>query len=661
MKHYLLFLSIFLTFHKVDAQTPGMWTWMSGDSIGQNTPESLDKFGVKGVFSPDNMIPKLRGACGWSAGNSLFVLGGVYSNSYVGSTEGWSMNAMWEYRIDLNQWAWIKGNDTVLTHAPVYGSQGEPGENNFPGARHSAATWTDLDGNFWLFGGGCKHSDASLKNDLWKYDISTGWWTWIKGPQETNNNSVRGTKGVPNILNNPGARDQSESWTDQYGNLWLFGGRSGMFSQFNDLWRYNIATNTWTWMKGDDECCQEGVYGIMGNSNNTNTPGAREPNRLHWADTLGNLYLFGGFKDILSGYFDDLWKYSIGSNQWTWIGGHQTLNYFGIYASLCDTGNEPKSRVSPAGWTDNDGNFWLWGGQTPLYITFYKGFKQNDLWRYNPYQNKWDWFTGDTTSIDQFQYGIKGVEDFSNIPRARTSALAITDTSGNLWLWGGHGNYDIGYPHLDTCLNDLWRFVPGNVCNDIDDCEASFSLIEDTLVPHHYWLLSEASGLDPISYLWTWGDGSFDTLEYPSHTYDTAGFYTICLYIEDSTGCTDNKCVDYQLLKTEKMNSIVKIDVVDSIPGLQSNITNSEALQSWSVFPNPSSAKVVVNYSIQDAAIINIEVFDLVGNRLYVNVIEVEPGDHSTIINSNKLSNGLYYLKISTSNQSVSQKLVIVK
>ena len=39
-----------------------------------------------------------------------------------------------------------------------------------------------------------------------------------------NQAGVYGTKGVPAAANVPGARDESISWTDSTGNLWLFGG-----------------------------------------------------------------------------------------------------------------------------------------------------------------------------------------------------------------------------------------------------------------------------------------------------------------------------------------------------------------------------------------------------------------------------------------------------
>ncbi|MBK9048088.1 MAG: hypothetical protein IPL74_15885 [Bacteroidetes bacterium] len=73
-----------------------------------------------------------------------------------------------------------------------------------------------------------------------------------------------GNKGIANPLNNPSPRmETAASWTDDIGNLWLFGGIWYGVSRLNDLWKYNIATNQWTWMKGDSTINANGQYGML--------------------------------------------------------------------------------------------------------------------------------------------------------------------------------------------------------------------------------------------------------------------------------------------------------------------------------------------------------------------------------------------------------------
>jgi len=51
-----------------------------------------------------------------------------------------------------NEWAWMGGSKTEATWA-VYGNVGVPASSSTPGSRIQAVTWTDGNGNFWLFGG----------------------------------------------------------------------------------------------------------------------------------------------------------------------------------------------------------------------------------------------------------------------------------------------------------------------------------------------------------------------------------------------------------------------------------------------------------------------------------------------------------------------------
>ena len=125
-----------------------------------------------------------------------------------------------------------------------YGSQGVPGVTNVPGSRTSPVTWGDTRGRRWLFGGyGYDYSGAAgYLNDLWLYDPDSNEWTWVSGAKSVNSTSVYGTKGETASSNVPGARDQTPTWADNHGHLWLFGfvvvSSTGTTTYVNDLWRY---------------------------------------------------------------------------------------------------------------------------------------------------------------------------------------------------------------------------------------------------------------------------------------------------------------------------------------------------------------------------------------------------------------------------------------
>ena len=112
----------------------------------------------------------------------------------------------------------------------TYGVLGQPATGNIPGSRWSAATWTDANGNLWLFGGqGYDASDPEgILNDLWEFNPSTNQWAWMGGSSTLNcadvpqkychQPGVYGTMGDPAAANIPGSRMLSFSWRDVKGN-----------------------------------------------------------------------------------------------------------------------------------------------------------------------------------------------------------------------------------------------------------------------------------------------------------------------------------------------------------------------------------------------------------------------------------------------------------
>ena len=69
--------------------------------------------------------------------------------------------------------------------------------------------------------------------------------------------------------------------------------------------------------------------------------------------------------------------------------------------------------------------------------------------------DSWTWISGSDTKNQLAFYGVKGVEDPSNRPGARTGFASWIDNYGNFWVFGGIGyNNDTTMGHL----NDLWKY-----------------------------------------------------------------------------------------------------------------------------------------------------------------------------------------------------------
>ena len=64
----------------------------------------------------------------------------------------------------------------------------------------------------------------------------------------------------------------------------------------------------------------------------------------------------------------------------------------------------------------------------------------------------WTWMGGmEAPNWSAGNYGTKGVPDAANVPVARWGSSSWTDSSGNLWLFGG---MDLEWDDM----NDLWRY-----------------------------------------------------------------------------------------------------------------------------------------------------------------------------------------------------------
>jgi len=328
-----------------------------------------------------------------------------------------------------NDWTWIDGTKTAGTiSSPQYGSFPSSAPTtipnpftNRPGARYGAAGWVDKYRSLFLFGGdGWELSGGSPPdtldapmNDLWVCDMSWGdfcQWQLVGGydPTKITVNGAPSTVGAQIIIN-----AQHEGQSGSYNGI----GAVGMPAA-----RLGAAT---------------------------------------WTDNSGNFWLFGGSDG--NNFLNDLWKYDTSAlnpatyttteGQWTWVGGSDLVDQPGNYSSGTLL---PGARTNAVTWTDNSGNFWLFGGygydgQTPPTLGFL-----NDLWEYTG--GNWVFVSGGNTNKANQNgiYGTQGTAAATNAPGGRQEAVRWADANGNLWLFGGEGEDSVGT--ANGILNDLWVY-----------------------------------------------------------------------------------------------------------------------------------------------------------------------------------------------------------
>ena len=147
------------------------WTWISGSN---NVSE----------FAPKQPANRWR-ANGWvwydQGSPILYIYGGA---TKVGAIR----YDLWSYAVKNDTWTKLSGS-TLTNQYAIYGS------DPHPGSLSGGATWTDQEaGELYLFGGdgyagqpvGASGIRSGVLNDVWKFTIATGEWSWVSGSKQPN-------------------------------------------------------------------------------------------------------------------------------------------------------------------------------------------------------------------------------------------------------------------------------------------------------------------------------------------------------------------------------------------------------------------------------------------------------------------------------------------
>ena len=157
------------------------------------------------------------------------------------------------------------------------------------------------------------------------------------------------------------------------------------------------------------------------------------------------------------------------ANEWTWMSGSSTVRLMangfysqpGIYGTLgvASSSNVPGGRAGAISWTDSSGNLWLFGGNG--YDSAGTLGILNDLWEFSPTAKTWTWVSGGNTGAGETVASrVSTAQDACSeqtFRSERDAPVSWTDTSGDLWLFGGAGFDSTG---AAWNLNDLWEFSP---------------------------------------------------------------------------------------------------------------------------------------------------------------------------------------------------------
>lgn len=283
---------------------------------------------------------------------------------------------LWKYSPGGQVWSRISGKSESNQQAN-WGTEKSVASGNSPGSRSGSATWTDKDGNLWLFGGTSQRYGAGksdYNSDLWLFDSRKQLWSWRSGSNKPNSNSFFASQGEASAKASPSPREKAATWYDQESDkLWLYGGlgtdSTGTIpGGLADLWCYDIKSEKWTWISGSKILFAKRDNRKGTKEINTETSPGYHWSAAYWKDKEGNLWLYGGQNRITQQETDIdqvVWKYDLKVKKWT---GWSPANS----ANVMSDGK---------GFTDITGNFLLFGGWK-FNFTSLKSYPTNEIWKF---------------------------------------------------------------------------------------------------------------------------------------------------------------------------------------------------------------------------------------------------------------------------------------
>lgn len=422
--------------------------------------DNMQNIGNIGVEDINNKPGVLIDYTSWFYNNNLYIFGGTTESSTCIECV---QKKIWKFNLATNLWACIKNPNTIDA---IYGTQNISDIDNTPPSLENMSNAIVLNNEVYFFGGyekgeGTDEWNKGLHNSLWRYNLITNEWTWLKGKQLTNHPGFFGKKGVERIENMPASRLNSFLWND--GNIIkLFGGSvyNSFMNYSQDFWDYKIETNNFIWKDGLSSAYQHTSHSPHYYYEDLNTPSVYNlaiPGKLKWGEKGEKLWFFiKNLQPFLgSTPLGGMFEYDVTTSTCHKI-KEFALNPYnsGIYGQLNvpDILNIPPYRTDACLW-ENETNLYLLGGSgNTIYY--------NDFWTFDKTTKNWTWINGSKNDeTPYFFYSDIGVANQSNFPKCRRKALTWVDAEGDLWLFSGNNNSFTG-----GLLHDFWKFdVSDNV------------------------------------------------------------------------------------------------------------------------------------------------------------------------------------------------------
>lgn len=144
---------------------------------------------------------------------------------------------------------------------------------------------------------------------------------------------------------------------------------------------------------------------------------------------------------------------------------------------------------------------------------------------------------------------------------------------------------------------------------------------------------------------WEFETGKTDTTTLsPIYYFSENKTYNVCFTVEDAvTGKSDKYCEDIAVLNTQA-------------PSIKAQVTSLDFL----VYPNPFSASATIKYSLENAAQVNLTIFNSLGQKVKTVENSMKPaGEYQVLFSGSDLQQGMYFVKLQAGSQYVVKQVIV--
>ncbi|MFN0214385.1 MAG: PKD domain-containing protein [Saprospiraceae bacterium] len=236
--------------------------------------------------------------------------------------------------------------------------------------------------------------------------------------------------------------------------------------------------------------------------------------------------------------------------------------------------------------------------------------------------------------------------------------LSFSDGMIDAWEW------DFGDGHTSNEQNPIHTYAaPGiylvcltihdddggcssHVCHHIQvnhppagHCQAAFTFEIDAGGLGVQFTNTSTGTTGHATYFWDFGDGGTSTEENPHHIYPHEGHYTVCLFIEDLTiGCASHIChiitIPHHRLRSGNDQTS------------QVSVSGHSLINKLSIYPNPVSGTLQVDYHVLTAGRVKFELYNLSGIKEFeFSEYLQSAGFYTRAISVSEFVPGVYLLK----------------